>query len=143
MSNDDGGHFSEPDRQAVTQAMVDAAMAVLTAELQQEPTGECYLSEVRAVMPAALSAALAAMSEALSIGREGEVEMWKPIREYPCTPGEQGPLVLARLKDKTPVLVVMRDGHFVVCPAVPVFYGDRQMGVMHADHVVEFMEIPN
>lgn len=68
--------------------------------------------------------------------------MWKPISEYPTTPGEQKPVVLARTKEKFPVLVVLKDGHFVVCPAVPVFYGNKQFGVTLADNVIEFMYIP-
>lgn len=67
---------------------------------------------------------------------------WRPISEYPTTVGFQGPLVLARTADKEPFLVVLRDGHFWICPGVPVFYGNHQMGFMTADHVTEFMEIP-
>ncbi len=67
---------------------------------------------------------------------------WKPIREYPTDPLNAGPVVLARDKDKVPVLVRMLDGHFVICPAVWLFYGNHQVGVTYADHVVEFMEIP-
>ena len=68
---------------------------------------------------------------------------WKPIREYPTDPNNEGPVVLARDKDKMPLLVRMVEGHFVVCPAVWLFYGSKQLGVTRADDVVEFMEIPN
>ena len=68
--------------------------------------------------------------------------MWKPISEYPTTPGEQGPIVLARTKDKEPILVTLLRGNFYICPGVYMFYGERQSGFMTANHVVEFMEIP-
>ena len=70
------------------------------------------------------------------------MSVWKPISQYPCTPGEQGPLVLARDKEKSCYLVLLKDGHFVVCPAVFMWYGDKQRGILLADNVVEFMEIP-
>lgn len=68
--------------------------------------------------------------------------MWRPIKEYPTTAPEPGPLVLARDAEKRPILVLLKDGHFYICPAVPIYYGDKQFGCMTADHVVEFMEIP-
>lgn len=68
---------------------------------------------------------------------------WRPISEYPAVVGDDlGPLVLARDKEKRPMLVLLREGHFYICPAVPIFYGDKQFGCMTADHVVEFMEVP-
>jgi hypothetical protein len=69
---------------------------------------------------------------------------WRPIREYPVVlPKDgQGPIVLARDQDKRPILVVLIDGHFRICPGIFMFYGDHQSGFMTADHVVEFMEIP-
>lgn len=68
--------------------------------------------------------------------------MWKPISDYPTTDPYAAPVVLARDEWKNPVLVVRKDGHFYVCPASPLYYGDRQFGCLIADHVVEFMEIP-
>lgn len=68
--------------------------------------------------------------------------MWRPISEYPTTPGEQGPLVLARTAEKVPYLVVYREGKFFVCPGIPVFYGNRQLDFMTVSSIVEFMEIP-
>ena len=67
---------------------------------------------------------------------------WKPIREYPTTAPESGPLVLARDADKNPMLVLLKYGHFYICPGVPLFYGDRQVGFMTVSNLVEFMEIP-
>ena len=67
---------------------------------------------------------------------------WKPISEYPTTPGQQGPVVLARTKDKEPILVCYLRGQFYVCPANYMYYGEMQSGFMTANHVTEFMEIP-
>jgi len=67
---------------------------------------------------------------------------WKPISEYPTTPGDQGPIVLARTAEKQPLLVVYVEGNFVVCPSVPIYYGHKQFGHLWANDVVEFMEIP-
>ena len=68
---------------------------------------------------------------------------WRPIAEYPITPGEQGPLVLARDAEKRPMLCLLKEGHFYICPAVPMYYGERQFGCMTCDHIVEFMKIPD
>jgi hypothetical protein len=72
---------------------------------------------------------------------------WRPIKEYgslmASPTDETGPLVLARTEDRAPMLVVYRKGHFVICPGVPMWYGNQQFGFMTADHVVEFMEIPS
>lgn len=67
---------------------------------------------------------------------------WKPISEYPTTPGEQGPVVLARCKERVPCLVVYVDGNFVVCPSMFIHYGDKKAGLLYANHVTEFMPIP-
>lgn len=68
---------------------------------------------------------------------------WKPIADYPfVAPGELGPAVLARTKDKFPMVVIYRDGHFYPCPGVPMFYGERQFSFLTADNVIEFMDIP-
>lgn len=68
---------------------------------------------------------------------------WRPIKEYPTNVTEPGPLVLARDAEKRPMLVLLKDGHFYICPGVPIFYGDKQIGFMTADHVTEFMELPD
>ena len=67
---------------------------------------------------------------------------WKSIKEYPTTAPNQGPIVLARDAEKRPMLVCLNKGHFYICPGVHMRYGDYQEGYMTADHVVEFMEIP-
>jgi len=68
--------------------------------------------------------------------------MWKPISQYPTTPGDQGPIVLARTKEKEPFLVVYVEGQFYECPASPIYYGNRQWGNRTVSGLVEFMEIP-
>lgn len=69
---------------------------------------------------------------------------WKPIKEYPVVlPTEiQGPVVLARDAEKRPMLVTLYNGHFQICPGAHMRYGAHESGYLTADHVVEFMEIP-
>lgn len=71
---------------------------------------------------------------------------WRPIKEYPASSvvgDNTGPLVLARDAEHRVMLVVLSKGHFLICPGVPMYYGNNQVGFMTADHVTEFMEIPD
>lgn len=70
------------------------------------------------------------------------MSQWRPIAEYPTNVTKQGPLVLARDAEKRPMIVTLNEGHFYICPGIPMIYGNRQLGFVTADHVVEFMEIP-
>lgn len=70
------------------------------------------------------------------------VSGWKPISQYPTTAGTPGPVVLARTADKAPMLVLYQHGHFYICPGIPMFYGEKNFGFVTADHVIEYMDIP-
>ena len=68
--------------------------------------------------------------------------MWKPIKDYPTTTPEQGPVVLVRDADRSPMCALLINGRWHVCPGVPMFYGDQQFGFLEC-RPIEFMNIPD
>lgn len=78
---------------------------------------------------------------------------WKSIKDYPKDKapvvlaryrinGGSGPLELPMLVRWVPDYPSPINGHFYICPGVPMFYGKQQFGMMICDHVEEFTELP-
>lgn len=68
---------------------------------------------------------------------------WKPREEYK-TLAERHDVILTRCRDghTGPMLVIWREGHFVVCPGIPILYGANTCGFWTHDHFDEWTEIP-